>query len=108
MSVRKIFDSERWKRRRPRRLKAFAPIAPNPAAALTVNKSRPPVEHVLTDYGVAYRARLKQIGDDALKEEFRLRALEAVTNLFRANNPGASVDEANAAVRAAINNGAAG
>ena len=54
------------------------------------------------DYGVAYRARLKQIGDDALSEENQLRALEAVTNLFRANNPGASVDEANAAVRTAI------
>ena len=39
MSVRKILDSERWKRRRPRRLKAFAPMATNPALALTVNKT---------------------------------------------------------------------
>ena len=39
MSVRKILDSERWKRRRPGRLKAFAPMATNPALELTVNKT---------------------------------------------------------------------
>ena len=39
MSVRKISDSERWKQRRPRRLKAFAPMATNPALELTVNKT---------------------------------------------------------------------
>ena len=55
------------------------------------------------DYGVAYRARLKQIGDDALDEENRLRALEATVALYRANNPGGGIDAANAAVRAAIN-----
>ena len=37
-----------------------------------------------------------------LKEEVQLRALEATVNLFRANNPGASIDEAKAAVLAAI------
>ena len=55
------------------------------------------------DYGLAYRTRIKQIGDDALKEEYRLRAFEAVVNLFRANHPDADVDTAAAAVRAAIN-----
>jgi hypothetical protein len=54
------------------------------------------------DYGVAYRARLKQIGDDGFKEEAQLRALEAVVNFYRANHPGADIDTANAAVRAAI------
>jgi hypothetical protein len=55
------------------------------------------------DYGVAYRARIQGLGDDGLKEEFRLRALEAVVSLFRANNPSATLDEAAAAVRAVIN-----
>ena len=55
------------------------------------------------DYALAYRTRLKMAGDDAHKLEFQLRALEATVGLFRANNPGASLDEANAAVRAAIN-----
>ena len=54
------------------------------------------------DYGVAYRARIKQIGDDALNEENRLRALEAVVNLFRTHHPDASIDEAKTAVLAAI------
>ena len=45
------------------------------------------------DYAVAYRARLRQIGDEALKEENRLRAFEAVVNLFRANHPDADIDD---------------
>ena len=59
------------------------------------------------DYGVAYRARLKMVGEDGLKEEFQLRALEHTANLFRANNPGADIDAARIAVLAAINNGEA-
>jgi hypothetical protein len=55
-----------------------------------------------TDYGVAYRARIKDLGDDGLKEEPRLRAFEATVALFLANNPSATIDEAAAAVRAAI------
>ncbi len=54
------------------------------------------------DYALAYRARIKSLGDDGLKEEPRLRALEAVVGLFRANNPGASIDEAKTAVLAAL------
>ena len=54
------------------------------------------------DYGVAYRARIKQLGLDASKEEFQLRALEAVVNLYRSHHPNADVDTAKAAVLAAI------
>ena len=102
MSVRKILDSERWKRRRPRRLKAFAPMATNPALELTVNKTLAPIERACIDYGSVYRARIKSIGEDALKAEPRLRALEAVVNLYRSHHPNADVDTAKAAVLAAI------
>jgi hypothetical protein len=51
------------------------------------------------DYGVAHRARIKSLGDDGLKEEFQLRALEHTVNLYLANHPGAGIDAANAAVR---------
>ena len=54
------------------------------------------------DYAVAYRARIGAVGEDGLKEEFQLRALEAVVNLYRANNPSADIDTAKAAVLAAI------
>jgi hypothetical protein len=54
------------------------------------------------DYGLAYRTRIKELGDDALKEEPRLRALEAVVNFYRANHPDSDVDTAKAAVLAAI------
>ena len=54
------------------------------------------------DYGVAYRARIAGLGDDGLNEEPRLRAREAVVTLYRANNPTATIDEAAAAVTAAI------
>jgi hypothetical protein len=103
MSVRKILDSERWKRRRPGRLKAFAPMATNPALELTVNKTLAPIERACIDYGVAYRARIKELGDDGLKEEPRLRALEFVVRLYLANHPGVDIDAANVAVLAAIN-----
>jgi hypothetical protein len=53
------------------------------------------------DYGVAYRARIKSLGDDGLKEEPRLRALEAVVGLYLTNHPGADIDAAKAAVLAA-------
>jgi hypothetical protein len=106
MSVRKILDSERWKRRRPRRLKAFAPMATNPALELTVNKTLAPIERACIDYGSVYRERIKQLGDDGVREEPRLRALEAIANLFRDNNPAVTIDEAAAAVRAAMCQGA--
>ena len=54
------------------------------------------------DYALAYRGRIKEAGEDACKEEVQLRAREAVVNLYRANNPDASIDEAAAAVMAAI------
>jgi hypothetical protein len=47
MSVRKIPDSERWKRRRPRRLKApfaLTPIAPSPAPAPLINEAQAKAE----------------------------------------------------------------
>jgi hypothetical protein len=59
------------------------------------------------NYGVAYRARLKQVGFDASKEEFQLRAIEAVVNLYRSHHPDADVDTAKAAVLAAIKETAA-
>ena len=54
------------------------------------------------DYGVAYRARIKELGDDGLKEEPRLRAFEFVVGLYLTNHPGIGVDEARAAVQIAI------
>ena len=54
------------------------------------------------DYALVFRERIRQIGDDGLREEPRLRALEAIASLFRDNNPAATIDEAAAAVRAAI------
>jgi hypothetical protein len=54
------------------------------------------------DYGVAYRARIKELGDDGLKEEPRLRAFESVVGLYLTNHPGIGVDEAKAAVQIAI------
>ena len=42
------------------------------------------------------------VGEDASKEEFQLRALEAVVNLYRSHHPNADVDTAKAAVLAAI------
>ena len=47
MSVRKIPDSERWKRRRPRRLKApsaLTPIAPSPAPAPLITEAQAKAE----------------------------------------------------------------
>lgn len=49
------------------------------------------------DYRVAYEAHLK-----STSEEAHLRALERTFFLFRSNNPNASVDDAKAAVLAAI------
>jgi hypothetical protein len=57
------------------------------------------------DYAVAYHARLKMVGEDAGRAEFQLRALEATANLYLANNPGTSIDEAKIAVLAATNGG---
>jgi hypothetical protein len=54
------------------------------------------------DYAVAYRARLKLVGEDAGRAEFQLRALEATVGLYLSNNPDADIDTASAAVRAAI------
>jgi hypothetical protein len=56
------------------------------------------------DYRVAYEAHLKAIcgnypGDS---EEPRLRAVERTVGLFRSNNPNASLEDAKAAVLAAI------
>jgi hypothetical protein len=59
------------------------------------------------DYGLAYRNRIKQLGLDASKEEFQLRALEAVVNLYRNHHPNVDVDTAKAAVLAAIKEAAA-
>ena len=54
------------------------------------------------DYASAYRERIKRLGEDACKEEFQLRAVESVVNLFRANHPGVGIDAAKTAVLAAI------
>ena len=86
------------------------PIAANPAPPeATVPSPLPAVDEAQVrldlariDYSLIFRTRIKQIGDDASKEEFQLRAREATVNLFRANNPGASIDQAAAVVRAAI------
>jgi hypothetical protein len=53
------------------------------------------------DYALAYHARLKMAGEDSTREEFQLRALEAVINLYRHNN-NCTIDTAKRAVLAAI------
>jgi hypothetical protein len=58
---------------------------------------KPPI-----NYALAYRTRLKMAGEDGLREEPRLRALEAVVGMYLINHPGVGVDEAKAAVLAAI------
>jgi len=54
------------------------------------------------DYALAFRERLKAAGEDGRGAEVRLRALEAVVNLYRSHHPDADVDTAKAAVLAAI------
>ncbi len=60
------------------------------------------------DYALAYRERIRMAGDDARSEghgeEVRLRAFEAVVNLFRNHHPGVDVDTAKAAVLQALTN----
>jgi hypothetical protein len=70
------------------------------ASGATLAFYRKPV----VDYRVAYEAHLKAIcgnypGDS---EEPRLRAVERTVGLFRSNNPNASLEDAKAAVLAAI------
>ena len=55
------------------------------------------------NYAATYRARIKSLGDDACKQEFQLRTFEAVVAIYCANNPSATIDQAAAAVRSAIN-----
>jgi hypothetical protein len=54
------------------------------------------------DYALAYRERIKMAGEDAHadggSEEIRLRAVEAVVNIYRSNHPSDTVDTAKAAV----------
>jgi hypothetical protein len=53
------------------------------------------------DYGLVFRERLKQVGLDASKEEFRLRAIEHTVNVCRANT-GLDLDAAKKIVLDAI------
>jgi hypothetical protein len=54
------------------------------------------------DYGLAYRERLRLAGEDGGKEEVRLRALEAVVNLYRSHHPSVDFETAKATVLSAI------
>ena len=113
---------DRWKRRtapkqslvfvRPRTL-VPEEAAPAGEAALyraeevtpaptPVDEARVRLDQGRVDYGSVYRARIKSLGDDGLKEEFQWRAFEAVVALYRSQDPSASVDEAAAAVRTTI------
>jgi hypothetical protein len=69
----------------------------------TPNSSQPPEP----DYARAYRERIRLAGEDGRTEEVRLRAVEAVVNLYRNHHPSADVDTAKAAVLAAMKRGAA-
>jgi hypothetical protein len=89
--VRKVPLSERWTHRRRR--KPVSLVAPTPAEQVR----KPQI-----DYALVFRERVKQLGDDGLKEESRLRALEAVVGFYRNNHPGIDIDTAKAAVLAAI------
>jgi hypothetical protein len=90
--------SQRWKHRRAPKPQAFSLVGP----AHIANEAQTRVEREpQIDYVLVFRERIKQIGDDGLKEEPRLRALEAVVNLYRSHHPNADVDAAKAAVLAA-------
>ena len=54
------------------------------------------------DYGLAYRERIRVAGEDGRGQEVRLRAVEAVINLYRNHHPSADFESAKAAVLAAI------
>ena len=123
MTGRKLKMEDRWKRRKaPKRRIMLVRVrlvpeeaAPAGEAALyraeevtpaptpVVDEARVRLDQGRVDYGSVYRARIKSIGEDGLKEEFQWRAFEAVVALYRANNPSATIDEAAASVRGAIN-----
>ena len=97
---------ERAKAKQARVERAASPMAPAAEIATPAPVQLSPYNQLrvgpTVDYGSVYRTRIKQLGDDGLKEEPRLRALEAVVNLYRSHHPNADVDTAKAAVLAAI------
>jgi hypothetical protein len=59
------------------------------------------------DYALAYRERIRLAGEDGRGEEVRLRALEAVVNLYLSHHPGVDIDTAKAAVLGSVKRGTA-
>jgi hypothetical protein len=56
------------------------------------------------DYGLVYSKRLKLLGDDANKDEPRLRAVEYAVNFYRSHRD-CSLEDAKSAVANAITRG---
>jgi len=54
------------------------------------------------NFGLAYRERIKMAGEDSRGEEVRLRAVEAVVNLYRNHHPSVDFETAKRMVTAAI------
>jgi hypothetical protein len=120
MAVQKIRESERhkWRRKQKPHAISVAAVAAAPPQALlnalthakwdivaalrhrpllgAVEDARPP------DYGLAFHERLRLVGEDGRGAESRLRALEAVVNLYRSHHPRVDFETAKATVLAAI------
>jgi hypothetical protein len=94
---------EQWRERR--RAEAIAALAEAGVAA-PVPVQQESARHSEPDYGALYRERIRLAGEDARSEsrgeEVRLRALEAMVNLYRSHHPGVDIDTAKAAVLAAL------
>jgi DNA polymerase-1 len=75
-------------------------VDPHTGASWGEAKSGAPKPEV--DYAAVYRTRMEQLGDDALKQEFILRAFDAVVLQARSDHPELTVDQARERVLAAI------
>ena len=104
MTGRKLSVSERWKHRRKTESHGAAEATSDRIQIQTANGALQACRRPEADYALAYRERIRLVGEDAHKEEVRLRALEAVVNLYRSHHPGVDVDTAKAAVLQALTN----
>ena len=92
-AVRKVPLSERWTHRRRRRPVSL--VAPTPAEQARIDRE-PQI-----DYALVFRERIKQLGDDGLKEEPRLRAFEHTVRIV-SRDRNCSIDKAKQLVLDAI------
>jgi hypothetical protein len=89
MTGRKLRESERWKRRRPRPVEVSASIEPS-------GKQLPQI-----DYALVYRERRKSLVRNLGADEAHFRALDFTINFCREHS-GCDLEEAKKRVRAAV------